>query len=174
MLNNAVLVVVDLQIGFLNENSKAVLPAVTTLVEFCTRHGIPSIFTKFVNQPNSPYERLIGWKAVREAPETDLHRSISDRPGVVIEKHFYSACTSEFDDLVRINNWRNILICGVSTESCVLKTAVDTFESGLRPTVIREACASDLGNGMHQKGLEIMEVLIGKKQITTLESFLNS
>ncbi|MEO8648008.1 MAG: isochorismatase family cysteine hydrolase [Acidobacteriota bacterium] len=168
-LIGAVLVVVDMQTGFLNDNSKSIIPAVVALIDKCARRGIPSVFTKFINQPESPYEILMGWQRVRDSPETDLHTAFFSRAEIVLEKHFYTAFTSEFDDLVRKNDWRSILISGVSTESCVLKTAVDAFERGLRPVVIGEACASDIGPDVHRMGLEILEVLIGKDQITSAD-----
>jgi nicotinamidase-related amidase len=56
----------------------------------------------------------------------------------------------------------------------VLKTAVDAFEKGFRPVVITDACASNLGADMHAKGLDVLEVLIGRKQLSTAEQFLSA
>ena len=142
------------------------------LIDACELAKIPVVFTVFRNLPNSPFERLLGWRNVRQTPETDLYEAIIERAAVVVEKNYYTALTDEFDRLAKMGNWETILVCGISTESCVLKTAVDAFEKGFRPVVISNACVSDLGHEMHAKGLDILEVLIGKNQIMTMEQIL--
>jgi len=114
----------------------------------------------------------MGWLDVRETPETDLYETISTPDCLVIEKHFYTALTDEFLRLADYSGWRTLIICGISTESCVLKTAADAFEKGFRPLVIADACASNLGAHIHAKGLEILEVMIGKEQLSTTQHFL--
>jgi nicotinamidase-related amidase len=161
--------VVDVQNGFINDHSRHAISAIASLIPRCVEQGIPVILTKFVNHENSPFERFMGWFDVRETPETDLHEMISAPDGIVIEKHFYTALTNEFLRLADSRGWRTLIICGISTESCVLKTAVDAFEKGFRPLVIADACASNLGAHVHAKGLEILEVMIGKEQLSTTQ-----
>jgi nicotinamidase-related amidase len=173
-ISSPALVVVDVQNGFINEHSRAVIPIVVSLTRQCVKRGIPVIFTKFINVENSPFESLIGWWNVRGTPETDLYETILAQDGLVIEKHFYTAFTDEFSRLADSSGWETIIICGISTESCVLKTAVDAFEKGFRPIVITDACASNLGPDVHVKGLEILEVLIGENQLITTEQFLET
>lgn len=167
-----VLVVVDVQNGFINEHSRLAIPTISTLIGECIKRQIPVILTKFVNHENSPFEQLIGWSDVSQSPETDLYETISAPDALVIEKHVYTAFTEEFSRLADSRGWETIIICGVSTESCVLKTAVDAFEKGFRPLVIRDACASNLGTDVHAKGLDILEVLIGRNQIAMTHQLL--
>lgn len=164
-LNNPVLVVIDMQNGFLGMKSEHVIPKVEHVVKLCDRAKIPVVFTRFHNRPNSPYERLIGWKRLRDAPETDITPSLALHAQTVIDKDFYSSFTPEFDQMARDHNWRTFLLCGVATESCVLKTAVDAFERGLRPIVISDACASHAGADIHEAGLVLLSRFIGKSQI---------
>jgi len=171
-VRNPVLVVVDMQNGFLNEHSESAIPFVVRLVKECAKRKVPVVFTAFRNEPDSPFERLIGWDNVRQKPETDLYEAFQSYAEVLIEKSYYTAFTDEFDSLLRDRGWMTILICGVTTESCVLKTAVDAFERDLVPIVISDACSSDLGSEMHRIGLAILEVLIGKKQIMTIDELL--
>jgi len=166
------LVVVDMQVGFLNANSLPIVDAVTHLIDACDAKSIPTAFTRFGNEIGSPYERLLGWTSVRQEQETALHEAFRRRDDPIIEKTFYSAFTPEFSALVSEWNCETLLICGVSTESCVLKTAVDAFERDLRPILVADSCASDLGPEMHRMGLEIIQVLIGKDQIMTTEELI--
>ena len=70
-LEKPVLVVVDMQNGFLGAKSEHVIPRVVDLVKTCKRREIPIVFTRFHNRANSPYETLIGWRRLRESPEID-------------------------------------------------------------------------------------------------------
>lgn len=171
---NPVLVVVDMQNGFLGEKSKPVIPKVVNLVEECRQRHLPIVFTRFHNRENSPYETLIGWKRLREFPETEITDELNGFAETIIDKDFYSSFTDEFKQLVNKNNWQTIILCGVATESCVMKTAVDAFERNLIPVVISDACASHAGMETHEAGLMLLGRFIGRHQLITTEELLKS
>lgn len=162
-----------MQIGFLNAHSRGVMPRVAELVHQGSRRDIPTIFTTFRNPPDSPYEKLLGWKNMREKHEMALHEAFRGTDAPILEKQFYSAFTGEFCSLVSDYGARTLIICGVSTESCILKTAVDAFEREFTPIVVADSVASDLGDEMHRKGLAIIEVLIGKGQVMNTADLLH-
>ncbi|MFI6153741.1 hypothetical protein ACIBCA_13695 [Kitasatospora sp. NPDC051170] len=59
---NGVLVVVDLQNGFIRDSSRPLIPVVAALVDQWQRHGKDVVFTRYVNYPGSPFERdLTPW-----------------------------------------------------------------------------------------------------------------
>jgi nicotinamidase-related amidase len=168
-----VLLVVDMQNGFLGRRSQLVLPSVVKLVEAFKERGLPIVFTRFHNHPGSPYERLIGWTRLRTSPETDLHPDLEPFAADVVDKEVYTAFTPSFISLVERNRWNTIAICGVATDGCVLKTAVDAFERDLIPLVVSDACASHAGEDVHSAGLMLIERFIGKNQIMSIEMLLN-
>lgn len=172
-IENPVLAVVDMQNGFLGEKSKYVIPNVVNLVQECQNHSIPTIFTRFHNQENSPFENLIGWTRLRDSSEVEITDQLKPFVKTVIDKDFYSAFTESFNELVKQNNWKTIIVCGVATESCVMKTAVDAFEKNLTPLVVSDACASHAGKQMHESGLTILGRFIGDGQILTTSELLN-
>ncbi|MET8146633.1 isochorismatase family protein [Sphaerisporangium sp. NPDC005288] len=55
-------------------------------------------------------------------------------------------------------------MCGIATESCVLKTAADAFERNLTPWVIEDASASHAGEVSHEAGLLVTARFIGPRQ----------
>lgn len=171
-VNDALLLVVDMQVGFLNEYSSPIVPSVARLVRECDQRSLPIVFTKFINRPSSSFESFLDWTSVREKPETDLLREFSDLGDLVVEKYNYSAFTDELDRIVVKKNYRTILIAGLSTESCVLKTAVDAFERGIRPIVVSDACASDQSPAVHLQALDLLTILIGGRQIKTIDRIL--
>lgn len=170
-LENPVLIVIDMQNGFLGEKSRHVIDRVVRVVSECTQRSIPALFTRFYNREGSPYESLIGWTRLRSEEETEITEELSPFPARIIDKDFYSAFTSDFEQLLREKGWKTLIICGVATESCVMKTAADAFERNLTPVVISDACASHAGVDVHNAGLMILGRFIGKDQIVTTAEF---
>ncbi|MFC5662860.1 isochorismatase family cysteine hydrolase [Kitasatospora misakiensis] len=168
----AALVVVDLQNGFVNRHSRHVVPAVEALVDRWSAGGRPVVFTRYVNGPDSPYERLLGWRRLREAPETDLVDAVrghARRARAVIEKRTYTWFTPEAEELSAAERWTDLVFCGVATDSCVLKSAADAFERGFTPWIVTDACASEAGPDVHDAGLRIARRFIGARQLVTTE-----
>jgi nicotinamidase-related amidase len=167
-----VLLVVDMQNGFLGRRSQHVLPTVIELVSQFKQRGLPVVFTRFHNEPDSPYERLIGWTRLRTAPETDLDEGLVPYATNVVDKSIYTAFTPSFISMVEAHRWHTIVICGVATDGCVLKTAVDAFERDLVPLVVSDACGSHAGDEVHNAGLMLIGRFIGKQQILDTRTLL--
>ncbi len=171
-VSSSVLVVVDVQRGFVRPTSEHVVPIIADLVDRWQRGGAATVFTRFANGPGSPYERLIGWTEMQPgssdvelAPELS---ALADRATAVLDKETYTAFAPEFARLVRRHGWTDLLLCGIATESCVCKTAVDAFERGdLTPWVVQDACASHAGQEAHEAGLLVTRRFIGRRQIIT-------
>ncbi|KAB2339337.1 isochorismatase family cysteine hydrolase [Actinomadura rudentiformis] len=156
------LVVVDVQRGFLRDCSRHVLPVIVDLVR---RWPGGLVLTRYVNPPGSPYERLLHWDGFRGPPATDLAPELLDAAGhaTVITKEVYTLFTTEGEQLVRDRGWTDLYLCGIATEYCVLKTAIDAFERGLTPWLIEDACASH--ENAHEEGLRAARRFIGAGQI---------
>ena len=170
----SVLVVVDMQTGFLNPESTHIIPNVIRLINEFQRSCLPVFLTKFVNLSGSPFEVLLNWKTHYSSPETDLLPELASLSCPVLTKNHYTALTPDFIQTLEENSWNQIFLCGVATESCVLKTAVDAFELNLFPTVVADACASDRGTAMHQAGLAVLRRFIGANQIVSTEEILEA
>jgi nicotinamidase-related amidase len=141
-----VLVVVDVQNGFVRDPSRHVVPVIADLVDRWQAAGLDVVFTRYFNSPGSQFERLFGWTGLQGPPETDIVSELAAQARaatVVIDKRIYSLFTSHGRELVRSHGWTDLYVCGIATESCVLKTAADAFEQGdLTPWVIEDASAA--------------------------------
>jgi nicotinamidase-related amidase len=173
-LSRPALVVVDMQNGFLNHHSKHITPAVVALAQEWSSRGLPVVFTRFLNRPDSAYEKYFSWTRLTDSPETDLAAELADltdgRP--VIDKPGYTLFTPEGASLVAEHEWTDLVFCGVATDSCVLKSAADAFEHGYGPWIVTDACASDAGPDVHDAGLTVAHRLIGRRQLVTTEELL--
>lgn len=166
------LVVVDMQNGFVREKSAHVVPVIADITRRWQDAGGDTVFTRYLNFPGSVFERLIHWTKLRESPEIDIVPELTDlaaRSTAIVDKTIYSLFSEEGARLVRERGWTDLYICGIATESCVLKTAVDAFERDLTPWLIQDASASHAGSEAHDAGILVSSRFIGKDQIISVD-----
>jgi nicotinamidase-related amidase len=172
-----VLVVVDVQNGFITEHSQPVIPIIVDLVRRWQTARGDVVFSRYLNYAGSPFERLIGWTKMIDAPETELVTELTPYIGPhtpITDKYIYTLFTPEGTHLVDQRGWTDLYICGIDTEICVLKTAVDAFERNLTPWILKDACASHAGPKAHTAGLFIAGRFIGINQIIHTTSLPDS
>jgi nicotinamidase-related amidase len=174
-IDGAALIVVDVQNGFTNHNSRHVVPVISSLVSRWSTAGRPVVFTRYRNYPESPFERFFGWSRLQSPPETDIVMELADQAAsacAVLDKVGYTLFTNEAVALLGDAGWTDLVFCGIATESCVLKSAVDAFERGYAPWVLTDASASDAGPTVHDAGLTVARRLIGPRQLIATEDLL--
>jgi nicotinamidase-related amidase len=163
-----VLVVVDVQNGFITEHSQPVVPVIADLVHrWQAAHG-DVVFSRYLNYSGSPFERLIGWSEMVDGPEIEIVTELAPYVGPnspVVDKYIYTLFTPQGSCLVEERGWTDLYVCGIDTDICVLKTAVDAFEHNLTPWILKDACASHAGPQAHTAGLFVAARFIGPNQI---------
>ena len=155
------LLIVDVQVGFVNDATRHILPRVEAL----QKQYAHVYATRFINAEGSPYRRLLDWhRFYRDSYDVPLAFEPVDCV-TVIDKHVYTCVTPAFLDDLRRKGIEEVAICGIDTDACVSACAVDLFENGFRPVLLTEACASHAGAEYHEAALRILARLIGKNQI---------
>ncbi len=163
------LVVIDMQRGFVRPETAWVVPAVADFVRRWQEAGGATIFTRFINEPGSLFEQLLQWTSVTTAPETDLVDELEPyvaKATAVIDKPAYTLFTAEGAEVVDKGGWTDLVFCGLTTESCVLKGAVDAFERGLSPWILTDLSAAHAA-GAQEAGLLVARRYIGRNQLIT-------
>lgn len=162
-----VLLVTDMQNGFVREQSAHVVPIVVDLVRRWQANNGDTLFTRYLNYPGSPFERFFGWQRLQSSPEIDIVPELQPYldHGMVLDKRIYSPFTPETERLFEQRGWNVFYFCGIATESCVLKGAVDAFERNLTPWLIADASASHAGPEAHAAGLLVARRFIGPSQV---------
>lgn len=136
MDSKAALIVIDMQNGFLNAHTQHLVDVVSALIDQWSTAGLPVVFTRYLNYPGSPFERLINWTRLQSSPETDIAPALvahQQKATAVIDKPAYSWFTPQAVSLAAQERWTDLVFCGVATDSCVLKSAADAFERGSPP-----------------------------------------
>ncbi len=159
--SRSALLIVDVQVGFINDATRHILPKVDAL----QKQYAHVYATRFINVEGSPYRRVLNWHRFYESSE-DVPLAFEPADGVVvIDKDVYTCVTPSFLDNLRSKGIEEVAVCGIDTDACVTACAVDLFENGFRPILLSEACASHAGAEYHDAALRILARLIGKNQI---------
>lgn len=155
------LLVVDVQIGFVDQHTSHI-PAVVERLLPRYRH---TFATRFYNPIPSNYRRLIHWNRFDiNGPDFPLAFTPS-ADTTVIDKPTYTCVTPDFLASLDCAGIDEVHICGIDTDICVTKCAVDLFEVGRVPVVVTDACASHGGPELHQAALRILARYIGHGQL---------
>lgn len=157
------LFVIDVQNGFVTEETKAVIPEILRTMETFPKELV--LASRFVNEAGSAFTGILKWYGMQEEKETELYEGIKERAGFTAVKYGYSACTPEVLGYLWEHRVTDVYLTGMDTDCCVLATAVDLFENHIRPVVLANCCASTGGKRAHEAGLLALERLIGKEQI---------
>ena len=155
------LLIVDVQNGFVNDKTKHIPP----LVEKLQYNYDLVIATRFINLPDSPYRRLIKWE--RLSPGTD-EIELAFKPkdnAVIIDKFIYTCIDDSFINLLKDNEIDAVDVCGIDTDICVTKCAVDLFERNITPYVLKDYCSTHADADIQASALIILARFIGGAQI---------
>lgn len=159
------LVVIDVQNGFVNERTRSALPHACKLVEHWQANGWPVVFTRFHNPKGSAYERSLAWTGLRSDADTALHDLIAGYAGTVVDKTVYTAFTSAGEQALAVRPGDTLVMCGIDTDGCVLKTALDAFERDVEPVIAIDACATDGGAAAQRAAHLVLERTVGSGQL---------
>lgn len=155
------LMVIDIQNGFITkENNYIIEPAKEFIKSY---HNGPIIVTKYINN-GGPVEEWDDYHQMKTAPDTDLIPGIAEYADYIFDKNYYTSITDEVKALIASKNIDTIYLIGISTDCCVLKTALDLFEMGIRPIVLEDLCGSSKKK-YHEEGLSILKRNIGENQV---------
>ena len=175
-LDDSVLAVVDMQYGFVSPASAHVVPLAAKFIRDWAATGRPYIMTRWYNTPDSLFEKLFNYDVIHKgSPEFEIVDELKDLTTgavAVVDKPTYSLFGEEGAALVSKHGWRQMVVIGLDTESCVLKTAVDAFEAGVVPYVVTDLTYSHAGQEAHDAGILVTGRFIGRRQLVQAAEIL--
>lgn len=155
------LLIVDVQVGFINDFTHHIPQRVARLVER-DRYD-PLLFTRFVNASEGPYDRFLNWHNCNSEPETNIVPELERfaQSDFVFSKMGLCGMPTDLIDYLRQQHIERVFIVGIDTDMCVLKIAMDLFDIGIEPVVFTDCCASTAGLQAHLAGLAVLSRNIG-------------
>ncbi len=103
------------------------------------------------------------------AAKFDLMPDIPTKDSVIIDRPTFGKWDDEADRV--IGRPRELVLAGVSTDCCVLATALAAADAGVHVRVVADACAG-LSDGDHLRALDAMALFAPMIQITTVAQLL--
>lgn len=163
---NNILILVDVQNGFVK--TPYAEESFTRICDLLERKIFDTVIaTKYWNEEGSIIWRLMDWKDLCTEEEQDLRPEIKPYVDYITTKNTYSSMNDEMISLLKKLSSgalpEHVFVLGYDTECCVLATAADLFELGVRPLVLTRYCGSHDGEKYQQAGIISMEHLIGPK-----------
>lgn len=169
------LLVIDCQVGFVTADAVPIIPTVASIVEAWKDADLPVIATRFVNPPQSPYRRILGWHQCDGPPETNIVDELApllDGYATITDKPVYTFFTPAWVDQLRADGRGDVVMVGLDTDACVLKCALDAFEADFTPWIVTDATASHSGQRAHDAALYIAGRTVGKGQLVSVAETL--
>jgi bifunctional isochorismate lyase/aryl carrier protein len=159
---HAALIVIDMQRHFCDKESSFFVPGsdelagkIRHLVDAFRRHDRPVIFTRHIDS-NDPDNLMLRWWAekITEKDPMSMIVDILDAKGspVVIKHQYDGFLNTELEQLLRKENVRQVVICGVLTNLCCETTARSAFMRGFEVYFLKDGTAT-FTNQMHEAAL---------------------
>jgi nicotinamidase-related amidase len=166
------LVAIDLQHAFADSDSPWFAPTLAqtkpAIASLVPRFGERVVFTRFVPpaEPEGSWRRYYKqWsfaEGTRGSPLWDVIPPWTDR--LTVSSHTFSKWVP---DLARITGPHPaIVLCGVSTDCCVLATAFAAVDAGAQVRVVADACAAKTPE-IHAAALAMMEARAPQLEIVS-------
>jgi nicotinamidase-related amidase len=172
-----VLILVDVQNGFIhNAENQVMVQKIGQLVQ----EGLfdRTIATRYINTAGSNIIRLMGWTKLLTEEEQTIPDIVNDYVDYVYEKNIYSAYTDSLCQyLLQENDGKypeQVFLAGLDLGCCVLETATDFFEAGVRPFVLTSYCSCAGGPEYFDAAILCLKHLIGNHHLISEECIQSS
>ena len=176
---NPLLAVIDMQQVFADPQSPWCTPRFTDVVPPIRRlaadFGDRVVFTRFVAPPEPvgawvDYYR--DWPFALQPPDAPLYQVVPDfTPGKTLDATTFGKWGAELAD--RMAGADTLVLAGVSTDCCVLSTALAAADAGVRVRVVADACAG-MTDRTHSAALDVMALYTPHIQVTHSAELLGS
>lgn len=170
IFTEGLLIIVDVQNGFINDNTREVLDVVNKAKEKL-KYDV-CVLTKFFNSEETSFSQILNWRRF-QTDEEQAFAIVNGEEDIVIYKSTYSAVTDELKSIIKERRYTKAYVCGIETDSCVLATAFELFDNGVEPMIIIDGCASMRGPEYHNAAELIMRRSFGDDNVKVLNRYLD-
>ncbi|MDD5625989.1 MAG: cysteine hydrolase [Patescibacteria group bacterium] len=156
------LLIIDMQEGFRHAESESVLPNILKLIKSFKGK---IVFSKFVNRKISLFEKQLGWFKFQNPEDQKLFLELQASDNIEFEHDTYTVLNNSLKEFIRKNTITKVFLCGIYTDVCIIKTAMDLFDNDIETFVIKDACNSLHGKKNHDSATDSLVHILGKKHI---------
>jgi len=158
------LIVIDVQKYFLTDKTKGIVKKIQRYLSDNSNQYDKIYFTIFKNDPSGPVWQISEWKDCVNSPYTDicdeLQKFVNDKN--LFYKNIYSAFKiPQIKKGIIENNIQEVHLCGFDTDCCILATAYDLFDQGIKPVILEDLTYSTSKDKFHDPAIKMIKRNIG-------------
>lgn len=167
------IIMIDNQVGFTTTNkTKEVSKKIVNLSNAnIFDYQIATMYVNDESLKSNLFTRLQNWHFLKTENEYKYVDNL--KYDYSLTKYTYTCVNLELLTQIKINNDNKLPPCvflvGMDTECCVLKTAIDFFEIGIIPILLKPYTYSNSGLEATERGFKLYERLISPKAIVNKE-----
>jgi|SRR3989344_3335197 len=158
------LIVIDVQKYFLIKETKPIIKGIRDFLKQNSSEYLVIYFTIFKNDKNSPLWQISEWRDCTSSPQTDVCDEIKEFTNNknLFYKNILSAgkVPGIINDIKK-KNIEEVDLLGFDTDCCVLATAYDLFDQGIKPVVIENLTWSTSKDRLHSSAIKMIRRNIG-------------
>ncbi len=134
-----ILLVVDMQNGFMTKPNYVNLQKKIDQLINESKYD-KYLFTRFINQENSLYKTKLKWNNLSDKNSQEICVTIPHN-AIILDKNGYGL---NLEDLTKISQLGvdQIDICGLQTDACVYAIALQLWDKGIFPNVLKNYTAT--------------------------------
>lgn len=158
------LIIIDAQKYFLNNKTKLIVKKIHKFLKKNLQNYDTFYFTIFKNNYKSPLWNISDWKDCTDSPDTDICDELKQfiSKNNLIYKNILSAVKiPQIINEIKRNNIQEVHLCGFDTDSCILATAYDLFDLGIKPVVLENLTWSTSKERLQQPAIKMLNRNIG-------------
>ena len=165
------LIIIDMQKGFINENTEHLIDKIE---EFAIKGNFHYIIgTRYINSELTACYKFEGWKdCMLGSEESHIVTKLSRICDEVVDKNKYSCWNEDFKDILKEEEIDQLVFVGVNTGCCVLASVLNAYDDVYDVVVIKDLCGSTNGLDAHIRGLQVLEDCITKERVITSKEYL--
>ncbi len=159
------LIIIDLQKGFIDKRTKHLPARTKNFIQRNKNKFDLILFTQFKNKPDSYFVKNLNYHSFMKRAEYDLVDEIKkfiNQNNLFVKNTYSSFVDNKIFNILKENKITDIYLGGIQTENCVLTFARDAFDRGFKIIVLKNLCANNSGNKLHNAALEIIAENIGE------------
>ena len=179
------LAVIDMQRVFGEPGSPWLAPRFGEIVkpvrDLVAAFGPDAVFTRFVAPatPEGAWRRYYeAWPFALQPPDAPIYELAGEfaaAAGPTVDTPTFSKWCPDLAARVRAagpgGTGNELVLAGVSTDCCVLSTAVAAADAGVAVRVVADACAG-VDDQSHEKALDILRLYAPLVEVTSLDAVL--
>ena len=151
-----------MQEGFRCAESELILPNILKIIKLFKGK---IIFSKFSNPKNYLFEKQLNWTKFQSIEDQKIFSELQAPNNTEHEHKIYTVLDDNLKAFIDSNKITRVFLCGIYTDVCIIKTAMDLFDNNIETFVIKDACNSLHGKKNQDWAIDSLKHILGKKQI---------